>query len=317
MHGSSGLCATLSIVSSRRRFGFPIHPGRPTSASAPLLRYDREVSHPFISFLSDFGADGPAPICRGVMLGIAPGAQIVDLAHGIRKYAIRDGAYQLWCALPYLPVGTHVAVVDPGVGTDRLPIALRTGRGDALVGPNNGLLVPAAERLGGIAEARVLENRALWLPSATSSTFHGRDIFSPVAAHLARGTRFEEVGPALPSDALVRLDFARATVASGELRTAVQFIDSFGNASLAGDASDLGAAVGELNEGRRLGLELGAESGARRATATWERTFGRVAVGATLLFENSFGQLALADNQGDVASRLGLAVDEAVVVRAV
>ena len=251
------------------------------------------------------------------MLGIAPGAQIVDLAHGIRKYAIRDGAYQLWCALPYLPVGTHVAVVDPGVGTDRLPIALRTGRGDALVGPNNGLLVPAAERLGGIAEARVLENRALWLPSATSSTFHGRDIFSSVAAHLARGTRFEEVGPALPSDALVRLDFARATVASGELRTAVQFIDSFGNASLAGDASDLGAAVGELNEGRRLGLELGAESGARRATATWERTFGRVAVGATLLFENSFGQLALADNQGDVASRLGLAVDEAVVVRAV
>jgi S-adenosylmethionine hydrolase len=282
-----------------------------------VLRYDREVSHPFISFLTDFGPDGHAPICRGVMLGIAPDAQIVDIAHGIRKYAIRDGAYLLWCALPYLPVGTHVAVVDPGVGTERMPIALRTGRGDVLVGPNNGLLLPAAERLGGLTEARILDNRALWLPTATSSTFHGRDIFSPVAAHLASGTPFEEVGAALPVDALVRLDFPRPTVALGEFRTAVQYIDSFGNVSLAGDASDLGAALGALNEGRRLGLEIGSESGSRRATATWERTFARVALGATLLFEDSFGQLALADNQGDVASRLGLAVDEAVIVRAV
>jgi S-adenosylmethionine hydrolase len=273
------------------------------------------MRHPFISFLTDFGPDGPAPICRGVMLGIAPDAQIVDIAHGIRKYAIRDGAYLLWCALPYLPVGTHVAVVDPGVGTDRLPIAIRSGRGDVLVGPDNGLLVPAAERLDGIAEARVLDNRALWLPSATSSTFHGRDIFSPVGAHVANGTPFEEVGHAVPIDNLVRLDFPRPSVTSGELRTAVQYIDSFGNVRLAGDPSDLGAAVGQLKEGRRLALELNSDGAARRATATWERTFGRVAIGATLLYEDSFGQLALADNQGDVAARLGLRVDQAVVVR--
>ena len=249
------------------------------------------------------------------MLGIAPDAQIVDIAHGIRKYAIRDGAYLLWCALPYLPVGTHVAVVDPGVGTERLPIAIRAGRGDTLVGPDNGLLVPAAERLGGIAEARTLENRALWLPGATSSTFHGRDIFSPVAARLASGTPVEDVGPALPTDGLVRLDFPRPSIASGELRTAVQYIDSFGNVRLAGDPSDLGSAVGELSDGRRLVLEVDGGQGARRASATWERTFGRVVVGATLLYEDSFGQLALADNQGNVAARLDLRVDQTVVVR--
>jgi S-adenosylmethionine hydrolase len=273
------------------------------------------VAHPFISFLTDFGPDGPAPICRGVMLGIAPDAQIVDIAHGVRKYAIRDGAYMLWCALPYMPVGVHVAVVDPGVGTERLPIALKARRGDVLVGPDNGLLVPAAERLGGIAEARRLDNRSLMLPT-TSSTFHGRDIFSPVAAHIAAGTPFEAVGPALELDSLVGLRFPDPDVSEGLLRTSILYIDSFGNVRLAGEPADLVQAVGNLDEGHRLSIELARTDGAPRTLeATWERTFGRTPIGATLVYQDSFGQLSLADNQGDIAGRLGLAVEQEAILR--
>src|SRR5262245_9510250 len=105
------------------------------------------------------------------MLSIARDAQIVDISHTVRKFAIGDGAYLLRTAVPWLPVGVHVAVVDPGVGTTRRPIAVRAVRGDILVGPDNGLLLPAAERLGGVAEARILENRDWMLPE-TSATFH-------------------------------------------------------------------------------------------------------------------------------------------------
>ncbi|HEY8846460.1 MAG TPA: SAM-dependent chlorinase/fluorinase, partial [Candidatus Limnocylindrales bacterium] len=213
------------------------------------------MPRPFLSFLTDFGPDGPAPVCRGVMLTIAPDAQIVDIGHNVRKYAIRDGAFLLWSAVPFLPVGVHVAVVDPGVGTDRRPIAIKTHRGDVLVGPDNGLLMPPAERLGGIAEARVLENRALWLP-VTTSTFHGRDIFAPVAAHLAMGTPFESVGPPINSADLVQLQLPTAMPRDGGLDTAVAFIDSFGNARLAGLPDDLVAAVGPLEAGRPLVVQL-------------------------------------------------------------
>jgi S-adenosylmethionine hydrolase len=250
------------------------------------------------------------------MLGIAPDAQIVDIAHGVRKYAIRDGAYLLWCALPYMPVGTHVAVVDPGVGTERMPIAIRTGRGDVLVGPDNGLLMPVAKRLGGVVEARHLDNRDLMLP-VTSSTFHGRDIFSPVAAHIATGVPFETVGPALPIETLVDLRFPEPEIGDGVLRSSVLHIDSFGNVRIAGEPADLVQAVGDLDEGRVLSLEIAGLDGASSATieATWERTFGRTPVGATLLYQDSFGQLALADNQGDVAGRLGLEPDQRLLIR--
>jgi S-adenosylmethionine hydrolase len=281
------------------------------------------MSRPLISFLTDFGTDGPAPICRGVMLSIAPDAQIVDLGHSIRKYAIRDGAFLFWCAVPYLPVGVHVGVVDPGVGTERRPIAILTGRGDRFVGPDNGLFMPAAERIGGIVEARVLENRDLWLP-VTSSTFHGRDIFSPVGAHLAMGTPFREVGPVVATSELVPLSMPTARVHDGWLETGVAFIDSFGNARLSGEPGDLSAAIGGLDAGRPLVLELSAGGPgtaaegivAQRVELTWQPTFGRVALGEPLLYEDSFGTISAADNQGNLAGRLGLVVDQPVRIRA-
>ena len=274
------------------------------------------MDRPVISFLSDFGPDGPAAICRGVMLGIARDAQIVDIGHHVRKYAIRDGAFLLWCSVPFLPVGVHVAVVDPGVGTERRPIAIRTERGDHLVGPDNGLLVPAARRLGGIDAAHLLENRDFML-ARTSSTFHGRDIFAPIGAHLATGKSIEEVGPAVDPTTLVDLRFPEPTIGDGELETAVIFVDDFGNVRLGGQPADLTAALGELTPGARIDLEFGGNGQAAvRESTTWQRTFGAVATGESLLYEDSFGLVSLADNQGNVARRLGLVADRPVRIRA-
>jgi S-adenosylmethionine hydrolase len=271
------------------------------------------MDRPVITFLTDFGADSAAAICRGVMLGIARDAQIVDISHSVRKYAIRDGAYLLWCALAWMPIGIHVAVVDPGVGTSRLPIGIRTGRGDVLIGPDNGLLVPAADRLGGIVEVRTLENRALML-TATAATFHGRDIFAPMAAHLATGRPFAEVGPTIDRGSIVSLRFPDPTIAPGALGTSVVYVDSFGNLRLAGDPADLAAAIGLLTPGRQLAVSFTASDGspAIREIVPWAATFGQVPVGRPLLYEDSFGRLAYADNQGDAARRLGLGVDRPV-----
>ena len=275
------------------------------------------MERPFLSFLTDFGPDGPAAICRGVMLGIARDAQIVDLAHGIRKYAVADGAYLLESALPYLPVGVHVAVVDPGVGTERRPIAIRAARGDLLVGPDNGLLIPGAEALGGIDDARLIENRELMLP-VTSSTFHGRDLFAPVAAHLATGTRFEAVGPTVSPSDLVRVALAAPVVRDGGLDTAVVYVDSFGNIRFAATPNDLERAVGPLHIGRALVVEFAPTEGTQPTVerTAWQQTFGRVPVGGSLLFRDSLGRVALADNQADAAARLGVAPGRAARITA-
>ncbi len=275
------------------------------------------MDRPVISFLTDFGPESAPAICRGVMLSIAPDAQIVDISHSVRKYAIEDGAYLLWSAVPWMPVGTtHMAVVDPGVGTVRHPVAIRAARGDVLVGPDNGVLMPAAAALGGAVEARILENRALML-LRTTSTFHGRDIFAPVAAHLAAGTPFESLGRVIVLDDLVQLDFPRPRVEQGVLETAVLFVDSFGNLRFSGVPADLEAAVGPLASGRGFEVTFAAAEDSPMATANvpWSRTFGEQPIGAPLLYENSFGQLALADNQGNAAARLGVGPGRAVSIR--
>ena len=272
------------------------------------------MDRPVISFLTDFGPESAPAICRGVMLSIARDAQIIDISHSVRKFAIRDGAYLLWSAVPWLPVGIHVVVVDPGVGTERRSIAIRSSRGDVLVGPDNGVLMPAASVLGGALEARSLENRELLL-ARTSSTFHGRDIFAPIAGHLATGVPFEEVGPVLDLATLVALDFPRPRVVDGALETSVLFIDSFGNVRLAGLPADLETAIGPLEPGRILRVEIGAAPGApaSRSAMPWARTFGEQPLGELLVYENSFGGLAIAVNQGSAAARL--AVEPERVVR--
>jgi S-adenosylmethionine hydrolase len=275
------------------------------------------MGRPVISLLTDFGLRDPsAAICRGVILGIAPDAQIIDISHEVRKFAIRDGALLLWSALPYLPVGTHVAVVDPGVGTSRRPIAIRVKRGDTLIGPDNGLLLPATDRLGGAVEARLLENDRFRLPTVSSS-FHGRDIFAPAAAHLAAGARFADLGRTLPVDDLVRLTIGEPSFAPGALETAIVYIDTFGNVKLAGTLADLATALGPVRPGDPLQVEIGGPHGRSRATEhpVFGSTFADVPVGHTLLYEDSYGRLCLADNQGDFAARLELSEDQAITIR--
>lgn len=264
---------------------------------------------PIITFLTDFGLNGATAACRGVMLSICRDAQVIDVGHTLRKYAIRDGSFLMRFALPYVPVGTHVGVVDPGVGTDRRPIAIRSGRGDVLIGPDNGLLPPAADALGGAVEARELTNRELWLP-VTTSTFHGRDIFSPVAAHLAAGNAtFDAVGPQVPLDSLVRLPEPEAIVSEGVIDTVVTYIDSFGNLRLAGELDHLREAFGELADGD--GLIADFDDGPREETR-YGATFGSVPPGASVVYVDSLGNLAMADNQANLAARLGIGSDRPV-----
>ena len=239
-----------------------------------------------MSLLTDFGARDPsAGICRAVVLGIAPDALVVDITHDVRKFAVRDGALLLWCAVPYLPIGAHVAVVDPGVGTDRRGIAIETSRGDYLVGPDNGLLVPAASRLGGIVRVHTLENPQYRLPVITSS-FHGRDIFSPGAAHLAMGVPLEFVGPAVDPRTLVLLDWPEPQVYDGLLRTSILYLDTFGNVKLSALGGHMLNAFGGLREGEWLYLRIEDDTYSRDLRVPWVGTFGRVPVGQVLVYED-------------------------------
>jgi S-adenosyl-L-methionine hydrolase (adenosine-forming) len=272
------------------------------------------MTRPVITFLTDFGPSAPA-VCRGVMFGIAPDANIIDINHQVPRFSIRDGSASLVFALPHMPVGTHVAVVDPGVGTSRLPVALKCARGDVLIGPDNGLLVEAAERLGGIVEARAIENRDLWLP-VISSSFHGRDIFAPTAAHVAMGVPFERVGPVVPIAGLVRLDRPKPTVGDGRLETQIVHVMIYGNVTFAGKPPDLVEAIGALEPGGPVRLTFAAGDGAAEVVedSVWGITFGSVPLGASVLMTDSEGNLSFADNQGDAARRLGLTVDRPVTI---
>ncbi|HLE59081.1 MAG TPA: SAM-dependent chlorinase/fluorinase [Candidatus Limnocylindria bacterium] len=269
---------------------------------------------PTITFLTDFGLDGAAAVCRGVMLSICPDAIVIDITHSIRKYAVHDAAWILRAALPFMPPGVHVAVVDPGVGTTRRGLAIQAERGDVLIGPDNGLLPAAAEALGGVRAARALENPAWFLPEV-SATFHGRDVFAPVAAHLAAGhATFDELGPVIPAHELVRLTDPEPQVEPGALRTEVTYVDSFGNIRIAGGAADLSRALGALADGAPLEVSFEAVNGHPPAVEAtrWNATFGGVSAGASLLYTDSSGGLALADNQGSAATRLGVSPGRAL-----
>jgi S-adenosylmethionine hydrolase len=264
---------------------------------------------PFVSFLSDFGSrDASAGIMRAVVAGICPSAVLVDLAHDVDKFAIRDGALLLWSAVPYLPIGAHVAVVDPGVGTERMGIAIQAARGDYLVGPDNGLLMPAAARLGGITRAHLLESPRYSLPEVSSS-FHGRDVFAPAAAHLADGVHIEELGRAVDPRRLLALDWPRPDIRQGRLGTQAIYIDSFGNVKLSALAEDMAAAFPELRLGDLLDVRLQGEGAPRSLQAVWARAFGDVAPGAPLLTVDSYGRASLAVHVGSAAVIFAIALD--------
>ncbi len=275
-------------------------------------RLPHEGSRPFVSLTTDWGARDPsAAICRGVVLSIAPEALIVDITHEVDKYNIRHGALMLWCALPFLPIGAHVCVVDPGVGTARRPIAIETARGDHLIGPDNGVLLPGAERLGGIVRVHQIENAQYRLPVVTS-TFHGRDLFTPAAAHLALGVPLDAFGPQVDPQELTPIDWPPVIVRENELETSVIYRDTFGNVKLAGLAEDFAAALPEIKYGDEVEVHLG-KSRAKAIEMTWALTFGQVSAKDFVVYEDSYGRLCVAQNQGDAVKALH--IEELMPVR--
>ncbi|HEY3018172.1 MAG TPA: SAM-dependent chlorinase/fluorinase [Gaiellaceae bacterium] len=254
----------------------------------------------FITFLTDFGLqDDFVGTCHGVMKRIAPDVEIIDITHGIQAQAVLQGALTLANTIPFMPEGVHLAVVDPGVGGSRRALALRDEQGRIHVGPDNGLLIPAAERMGGIAEAHELTNPEYALESV-SRTFHGRDLFSPAAAHLALGVPLAELGPPIASDALARLELPQPEIGSTRIHCTVLSVDRFGNVQVNLERSHL-EQVG-IVPGTRVELQTGHE----RYYAIAARTFADARPGDMILYEDAYRNVSIAINGGNAAAMLGV-----------
>jgi hypothetical protein len=251
----------------------------------------------FITFLSDFGLkDDFVGTCHGVMKRIAPEAQIIDITHGIPPQAVLQGALVLANTIAFMPAGVHLAIVDPGVGGPRRPLVLRDAEERVYVGPDNGLLLPAAGRAG-IVAAHELANPEYALESI-SRTFHGRDLFSPAAAHIARGVPVEDLGPPLDPESLVTLDLPEPVRDAGSLVATTLYVDSFGNIVLnltRGHVEELGVVPGT-----RVELELAGQ----HYYAVLARTFADARAGDVILYEDSYRNMSVAISRGSAARML-------------
>jgi S-adenosyl-L-methionine hydrolase (adenosine-forming) len=242
-----------------------------------------------------------------VIKRIAPDVEIIDITHGIPPQHVLQGALVLANTLPYMPVGVHVAIVDPGVGGDRKPIALAGSDGRLYVGPDNGVLVVAADSLGGVERAVEIANTSYMLDSI-SRTFHGRDIFSPASAHLASGVALEELGPALDPGTLVRLELPAPEVGSARIRATALYVDRFGNIQLNLTSQEL-EQVG-IVPGSKVEIEIRFE----RYYAVAARTFAEVRTGDIVVYQDAYGNIALAINSGDAARMFSARVGQEVLL---
>lgn len=262
------------------------------------------AARPVLTLLTDYGtADEFVGVLHGVIARICPDAHVIDLSHGVPPQDVRAGATLLSRSLAYMPVGVHVAIVDPTVGSDRRAVALRVADGRTLVGPDNGLLWPAAQEAGGIVQA-VEISHSPWRLEPLAATFHGRDIFAPVAAQLAAGEPLPRAGEPLDPAELVRMELPSARVEQGWLVATVVGCDRFGNVQLDATREQLDAEPGDL-----LQLKV-ASIGAMRAP--YARAFADVGEGELLMLEDSSRQLALAVNHGSARDHLGVHVGDTV-----
>jgi S-adenosyl-L-methionine hydrolase (adenosine-forming) len=261
-----------------------------------------------VTFLSDYGLEDEfVGVCHGVMLRIAPHIRIIDVHHNILRQDIRHGAIVLEQSAPYMPDAVHLAVVDPTVGSDRRAVAVVTSWNEVFVGPDNGLLIPAAERSGGIKRAFEIKEPSFLL-RPISQTFQGRDVFAPATAHIANGVDASELGPPIDPKDLVALDVPEAWSHDDHLHAEVLQVDRFGNLQLNFSRSHLeqvGLANGEhlevRLEGHRLSVPLGS-------------TFADVRPGDYVLVEDSYNYLSLAVNKGDARAQLRAKAGSTVIV---
>ena len=268
------------------------------------------MSAPVITFLSDYGlGDDFVGVVHGVIAGICPAARVIDITHGVGRHDIREGAVILRGALPYMPVGVHLAIVDPDVGADRRAVALRLADGRMLVGPDNGVLALAADAGGGVLEAVEISNSHFRL-EPVSATFQGRDIFAPVAARLADGEPLEDAGQPCDPEALVALELPMARLREGVLTAHAIYIDKFGNVQLNVGHDEL------VHSGLKLGHSVSIETGPdERHEAQFARTFADAERGGLILYEDAHRMLAVAVSHGSAAQHLGLAVDAELRIR--
>jgi S-adenosylmethionine hydrolase len=263
-----------------------------------------------ITFLTDYGSrDEFAGVCRAVIARIAPDARVIDLTHGIDPQDVAHGAAVLAAALPFTPPGVHLAVVDPGVGGERRAVAILVASDDrVLVGPDNGLFASAVDLFGGAVEAVEISRTPVRL-EPVSSTFHGRDLFAPVAAHAALGTPLAELGEPFDPSELITLETPVPRIEAGSLTAAVVRVDGFGNAGLAATPDDGDRA------GLRMGSDVDADVGGEAHRATYAPTFADAGEGGLVLYVNAIGRLGLAVNRGSAARQLGLEPGREVVLR--
>ncbi|MEU7894422.1 SAM-dependent chlorinase/fluorinase [Nonomuraea sp. NPDC049152] len=254
---------------------------------------------PVITLLTDYGLeDGYVAACHGVIAGIAPQVRVIDVCHLVPSGDVRRGAAILAQTIPYLPAGIHIGIVDPCAGGARRAVAVEAGE-RIFIGPDNGLLSWAIATSGGATAAHEITNTDLLL-SPVSPTFHGRDVYSPVAAHLCTGNKLSDVGSEIPLDRLVSLPSPISHVREGAVEGEVVSVDRFGNTQLSIAAGDL-ASVGV-----RVGDTLGVWLGRRQVSLPFRESFSAVPPGELVAFTDSAGLIALAVNSGDAAQRLGL-----------
>jgi S-adenosylmethionine hydrolase len=260
-----------------------------------------EPSSPTLVFMTDFGLrDDSIAICKGVMLSLEPRLRIIDLSHDVEPYSVLDGARFLAGVAPYYPAGTvFVGVIDPGVGSARRALVVKTKRGQFFVLPDNGLIT-LVERQEGLSEARAITNTAWHWPSALSSTFHGRDVFSPVGARLARGDDWTQVGE--PVKDWVRLNIPEARATDTEVSGTVLAIEHpFGNLVTNVDGAVLAKLGYQRGDTARVSFGKG-----RELKLPFVSTFSDVPVGKALMYVDSRGRVAFAVNQGNFALAQGV-----------
>lgn len=268
-----------------------------TRSEAQTAKYPQTIV-----FMTDFGVvDDSVALCKGVMYSIMPEVRIVDLTHEVTPFSILDGARFLYGATPYYPAGTvFVVVIDPTVGSARKAIVAKSRRGQLFVLPDNGLLTLVEQR-DGIESVREITNPEWMIGTKLSSTFHGRDIFSPVGAHVARGDDWTKVGPEMPVAALARLELRAARVDEHGITAEVIATDGpFGNLVTNLDAEEF------LKLGYQRGQEVPVKIGGKEMKIKFVKTFSDVALKEPLLYIDSRGHVALAVNQGSFAEAYGV-----------
>lgn len=261
-----------------------------------------------ICFLSDFGlGDDFVGLCKGVIHRLAPGASVIDLSHEVPGFGIEAGAEVLEHATGYMPGDTvYLAVVDPGVGTQRRGLALETSESTFLVGPDNGLLIPAAESMGGVARAVSLTNREYQI-LPVSNTFHGRDVFAPAAAYLAIGLDLAKLGEPVAPGSLAPVELSGAEERDdGSILATVLAVDRYGNARLSVRQDDAGFGFGTV-------LEV--EAGEGGMVVRYVETFGSSKNGDLILVPDSHRRLSLCVNRGNASRALSLQAGDPVLLK--